>query len=48
MGIDQSTKFISMDVHKNTISFAIGNNGVDSEVRLYGATRNTLEAIDKR
>jgi transposase len=47
MGTDQSTKFIGLDVHKNTISLAIANSGADGEVRLYGTINNTLEVIDK-
>ncbi len=47
MGTDWSTKFISLDVHKNTISLAVAKSGADEEVRLYGTIRNTLEAIDK-
>ena len=46
MGNDQSTKFIGLDVHKNTISLAIANSGEDREVRLYGTIRNTLEAFE--
>jgi transposase len=47
MGSDQSTKFIGLDVHKNTISLAIAKSGADEEVRFYGTIRNTPEAIDK-
>lgn len=46
MGTHQSTKFIGLDVHKNSISLAIASNGED-EVRLYGTIRNTLDAMDK-
>jgi transposase len=47
MGTDQNTKFIGLDVHKNTISLAIAKSGADGEVLVYGTIRNTLDAIDK-
>ena len=44
---NQSTKFIGMDVHKNSISLAIADDGAEREVRLYGTIKNTTEALDK-
>ncbi|MHC4752979.1 MAG: IS110 family RNA-guided transposase [Planctomycetota bacterium] len=47
MGKDYSTKFIGLDVHKDSITIAIADGGRDGEVRLYGAIENTTQAIDK-
>lgn len=44
---DQSIKFIGLDVHKDSISLAIAENGSNGEVRLYGTIKNTIEDIDK-
>ena len=44
---DQSIKFIGLDVHKDSISLAIAENGPNGEVRLYGTIKNTMEDIDK-
>lgn len=44
---DQNVKFIGMDVHKDSISLAIAENGSSGEVRLYGTMKNTTEALDK-
>ncbi len=41
------TKFVGMDVHQKSISIAIADDGPDGEVRLYGKTKNTVEAINK-
>jgi transposase len=43
----QSIKFIGLDVHKDSISLAIAENGSNGEVRLYGTIKNTMEDIDK-
>ncbi len=40
-------KFVGMDVHQKSISIAIADAGSDGDVRLYGKTKNTAEAIDK-
>jgi hypothetical protein len=40
METNQSTKFIGLDIHKNSISLAIASNGEDGEVRLYGTISN--------
>ena len=42
-----TTKFIGLDVHKDTITVAIANEGRKSEVRLYGTIANTTETIGK-
>lgn len=47
MGTNQNTKFIGLDVYKDSISLATASNGDDGKVRLYETIRNTLEAIDK-
>jgi transposase len=47
MGKDHITKFIGLDVHKNSISIAIANEGSDGEVRFYGTIKNAIEALDK-
>ena len=42
-----STKFIGLDVHKDSITIAIADGGRDGEVRLYGTIGNTTQALDK-
>jgi transposase len=42
-----TTKFIGLDVHKNTISVAIAGEGRKGEVRSYGTIENTAEAVGK-
>ena len=44
---DTTVKFVGMDVHKDSISLAIAENGSPGEVRLYGTIKNTTEALDK-
>jgi transposase len=44
---DQNIKSVGLDVHKDTISLAIAENGSIGEVRLYGTIKNTTEALDK-
>ncbi len=44
---NQITKFIGLDVHKNSITIAIADDGAEGEVRLYGNIKNTIEAVDK-
>ena len=43
----KSIMFIGMDVHKNSISIAIAQEGRDGEVRHYGEIGGTLQALDK-
>ena len=40
------TKFVGIDVHQNSISIAIADDGPEGEVRLYGTIRNFRGAID--
>jgi len=47
MGNEKSIKFVGLDVHKNSISLAIADDGSNGEVRLYGTINNTREALDK-
>ena len=47
MGSNLRTKYVGMDVHQKSISIAIANEGPDGEVRLYGTTKHTAEAVDK-
>lgn len=47
MGKDNSIKFVGLDVHQNSITLAIADNGPEGEVRLYGTIKNTIEALDK-
>lgn len=47
MEYTKTTKFIGLDVHKNSISLAVADGGPDGEVRLYGTIKNTIEALDK-
>jgi transposase len=42
-----SVKFIGMDVHKNSITIAIADQGQRGPARTYGAINNDLGAIDK-
>ena len=42
-----SVKFIGMDVHKNSITIAIADQGRRGPVRTYGAINNDLGALDK-
>lgn len=42
-----NTKFIGLDVHQHSFTLAIADNGPEGEVRLYGAIKNTVEALDK-
>lgn len=43
----KSVKFVGLDVHKNFIAIAIADEGRDGEVRSYGTTPNTFDAIGK-
>ena len=40
-------KYVGLDVHKDSITIAIADEGRDGNVRLYGKIRNDLEQIDK-
>ena len=42
-----TVKFIGMDVHKNSITIAIAEEGSRDSVRPYGAISNDLDALDK-
>ena len=42
-----TTKFIGMDVHKNTITIAIAEGTRNGEVRLYGKVNNDMTSLDK-
>ncbi|EPR31090.1 IS110 family transposase, partial [Desulfococcus multivorans] len=42
-----TVKFIGMDVHKNSITIAIAEEGSRDPVRVYGAINNDFEALDK-
>ena len=43
----ESTVFVGLDTHKNSISAAIASEGRDGEVRFYGDIANTSEAVSK-
>ncbi len=47
MGKDYSTKFIGLDVHKDSITIAIADGGRNGEVRLYGTIENNTQSLDK-
>jgi transposase len=42
-----TVKFIGMDVHKNSITIAIAEEGSRGSARVYGAISNNLDALDK-
>ncbi len=42
-----TVKFIGMDVHKNSITIAIAEEGLRDSARLYGTINNDLDALDK-
>ncbi len=42
-----NTKFIGLDVHKNTISIAIADGPRKGELRSYGTIPNDIKSIDK-
>jgi transposase len=42
-----SVKFIGMDVHKNSITIAIAEEGSRDSARVYGTISNDLDALDK-
>ena len=44
---NHSTKFIGLDVHKNSITIAIADGGRAGQVRLYGTIENTVDAMGK-
>jgi transposase len=43
----KSVKYVGLDVHKNSITIAIADEGRDKEVRSYGTIANTASSIDK-
>jgi len=47
MGKNYSTKYVGLDVHKNSITIAIADGGRDGQVRLYGTIENTVDAMGK-
>jgi transposase len=40
-------KYLGLDVHKDSITIAIADDGRDGDVRVYGKIVNTLDQIDK-
>lgn len=43
----KTIKYIGLDVHKNSITVAIADEGRDQEVRKYGTIPNNISSIDK-
>ena len=39
----KTVKYIGLDVHKNSISIAIANQGRDAEVRYYGKIAHDMD-----
>lgn len=42
-----STKFIGLDVHRDTISIAVADDGGDREIRFFGTVANDCEVLRK-
>lgn len=45
--MNQSVKYVSLDVHKDTIAIAMAEDGKRSEVREHGEIANTLAALTR-
>ena len=45
--MNRIVKYVGLDVHKDSITIAIADEGRDGNVRLYGKIRNDLGQIDK-
>jgi hypothetical protein len=45
--MDQSVKYVGLDVHKDTIAVAVATDGARSEVREHGEIANTPTALAK-
>lgn len=45
--MEEIIKFIGLDVHKNSISIGIADEGRDGEVRYYGKIDNDMNQLDK-
>ncbi|MDL2330111.1 hypothetical protein LJC71_10300 [Desulfosarcina sp. OttesenSCG-928-A07] len=43
----KTVKYVGLDVHKNSITIAIADDGRDGAVWVYGEIPNTAEQIDK-
>ena len=43
----KTIKYVGMDVHKDSITIAIADDGRDGEVRFYGKIAHDLNQIDK-
>ena len=40
-------KYVGLDVHKDSITIAVADDGRDGEVRVYGKIANNMGQIDK-
>lgn len=45
--MNKIVKYVGLDVHKDSITIAIADEGRDGNVRVYGKIRNDLDQIDK-
>lgn len=45
--MNKIVKYVGLDVHKDSITIAIANDGRDGDVRVYGKIANDLGQIDK-
>jgi transposase len=45
--VKKIVKYVGLDVHKDSITIAIADQGRDGEVRVYGKISNDLDQIDK-
>lgn len=43
----EKIKYIGLDVHKNSITIAIADEGRDKEIRKYGTIENKAVSVDK-
>ena len=45
--MNKTIKYVSLDVHKDSITIAIADEGREGEVQIYGEILNNFRYIDK-